>query len=288
MLLVLTLAVLLVGCSQQTRPPEHVHSRGPSTIAPGSEYVALGDSYTSAPAVGATSGLPACKQTDANYPHLVAKALDLHLDDVSCAGADTADMTAPQALGPVANPPQLDAVTSSTKLVTLGIGANDENAFANLLVTCGRAARTDPSGSPCTRAIGHPETVFKKWVASTSGRILAVIKQIAQRAPKARILVIGYPQIFPSAAGCSELPFATGDLPTLHRANLAFRSAAQRAAQQAKVGFVDPWKATAGHDICGPDPWIAGLRPVGPAAAFHPYASEEVAVADLVVRALRK
>jgi len=50
---------------------------------------------------------------------------------------------------------------------------------------------------------------------------------------------------------------------------------------------VDVWEPSAGHDICADDPWING-RATDPnrALAFHPFAAEQKAVAQLVLDAL--
>lgn len=60
-------------------------------LQPGDKYVALGDSYASTgtitqPVPGST---PACVKDQDNYPHQLAKQLNLQLDDASCAWAFT-------------------------------------------------------------------------------------------------------------------------------------------------------------------------------------------------------
>src|SRR5947208_6663327 len=88
-------------------------------------YVALGDSYPSGPFIPAQRLDPlGCGRSTANYPSVLAAALHTtQLTDVSCAGADTTNMTRPQRV-PFngTNPPQLDALRIDTGLVTLGIG----------------------------------------------------------------------------------------------------------------------------------------------------------------------
>ncbi|MBC3841021.1 hypothetical protein GXW82_14245 [Streptacidiphilus sp. 4-A2] len=101
----------------------------------GGSYVALGDSYT---AVGTLTdpapGTPAlCLQDVDNYPHNVARSLGLQLDDASCAGAETSDMTTAQSSD---SPAQFDALTPSTSVVTLGIGGNDNNTFITAVAGC--------------------------------------------------------------------------------------------------------------------------------------------------------
>ena len=84
---------------RRTRPP--VDSEAPSYT----KYVALGDSYTSAPLVPLPELLSlGCLRSTSNYPKLLAGMLHIYrFTDVSCGGADTTNMTQPQstALGDV-------------------------------------------------------------------------------------------------------------------------------------------------------------------------------------------
>src|SRR5699024_11469378 len=50
-------------------------------------------------------------------------------------------------------PPQLDALTEETDLVTVGIAGNDFG-FADLLIDCAKRSITNPVGSPCADHYG--------------------------------------------------------------------------------------------------------------------------------------
>jgi lysophospholipase L1-like esterase len=93
------------------------------------EYVALGDSYTSVPGLTwpTTQFVPfGCAQSSNDYPHQVASSLGIaNYRDASCGGATTDNMTQSQSTYVGTNAPQLDRLTASTDLVTLGIGGND-------------------------------------------------------------------------------------------------------------------------------------------------------------------
>jgi len=117
---------------------------GASLIAPpNGPYVALGDSYTAAPKVPGQSGRPAgCERSDHDYPALVARELGLkqaEFRDLSCSGATMADLSAAQSTHQGTNPAQLSAVSTATRLVTLGIGGNDID-FSSMITTCVQAA----------------------------------------------------------------------------------------------------------------------------------------------------
>ena len=84
-----------------------------ATLAPGSQYVAMGSSY--AAGFGIEPQQPstgACGRSLLDYPHLVASKLHLQLSDVSCGGAVIADALR-KTQG--SNPPQINAVTAQTR-----------------------------------------------------------------------------------------------------------------------------------------------------------------------------
>src|SRR6202000_2808210 len=90
-------------------------------------YTALGDSYAAGPLIPNQQLNPlGCLRSDHNFAHLAAAQLGQSLADASGSGATTDDMTAPQDVTPgPANPPQFNALTPTTKTVTLQIGGND-------------------------------------------------------------------------------------------------------------------------------------------------------------------
>jgi hypothetical protein len=98
-------------------------------------------------------------------------------------------------------------------------------------------------------------------------------------------VLVGYPQLLPASGTCQQAPFPAGDYAFARSVNEGFSKAVARAARAERVGYVDVWKASAGHDICSSDPWVNGLTGPG-AAPFHPFAVEQRAVAALLERAL--
>ena len=113
------------------------------------EYVALGDSHTAAPHTPETDLSVPCYRSEDNYPAVLAKLLpDAVLDDVSCSGATTAAMTDEQDSRGTPVPPQLDALSDETDLVTVNVGGNDENLSIGWF-SCYQLTASDPQGSPC-------------------------------------------------------------------------------------------------------------------------------------------
>ena len=72
---------------------------------------------------------PECGQSERNYPHLVAAALNLSLTDISCGGAKTENFTVAQF--PPNQPAQFSALTPTTEVITTSMGGNDDNLFAH-------------------------------------------------------------------------------------------------------------------------------------------------------------
>jgi lysophospholipase L1-like esterase len=273
---------LLAACGDNASP--HV-APGQKQLHKGDQYVAIGDSYTSAPRIGPPADRIGCLQTTDNYPHQVSRRLGLELTDVSCGGATTQQLTQPQQLGNISQPPQIDALSRTTDLVTISLGANDFGIFGGVVFVCPAVRAKDPTGEPCTAAnAAAGKNSVEHRVASLEKRLVAVIELVKKRAPKARVVVVGYPQFFPSAGPCDQLPLADGDFPLAHKVNKELVQAQKDAAATSKVEYVDVFDATKGHDMCAAEPWMAGLRPGrADAMPYHPFPQEQHAVTELLV-----
>ena len=61
----------------------------------------------------------------------------------------------------------------------------------------------------------------------------------------------------------------------------------ERAARATRTTYIDVWSASKGHDICSDTPWVNGaVSDQDRAAAYHPFAEEQQAVADLITQEL--
>ncbi|GAA3554593.1 SGNH/GDSL hydrolase family protein [Amycolatopsis ultiminotia] len=257
---------------------------GADTGGGSGRYVALGDSYTSAPHTGKRAGTPAgCDRSDNNYPHVVsAKVKPAQFADVSCSGATTADLTSAQSTQSGTNPPQLDAVTSATTLVTLGIGGNDVG-FIELAPSC---VTSHAGGAPCRTRLttgGHDQLADR--IDTAASRVGAVLDRIHDKAPKARVIVVGYPTVLPNGDGCwPSLPIGSGDVAYLRDELDKLNDALADQAKDHDAGFADTAAASKGHDVCTSSGtrWVEGLVPTSPAAALHPNARGEDGMADVV------
>ena len=256
----------------------------PPLITAGAEYVAIGDSATGAPGNSTPAANDGCFQSVTNYPHKVAETLSLELTDVSCGGATTQEVLLAQTIGQFRAPPQIDAVTPSTDLVTISLGANDFGTFVSIVLYCTALKTQDPAGAPCEADAAHGMSATEKRIATIEDRLVKAIRQVAKRAPEARIIVVGYPEFFPESGPCPQLPLALGDYAFAHRVNELLVRAQEQAAERAKVEFVDVYPPTRGHNMCSDDPWISGISPTrSDAFPYHPYPEEQQLVADLLV-----
>ncbi|ORT61390.1 SGNH/GDSL hydrolase family protein [Streptomyces sp. CB03238] len=261
----------------------------PATAAdtPVNRYVALGDSYASG------AGVPdqvdsACTRSNRNCPALVDAALapTAH-KDVTCGGATTVHMTSAQNSSA---PPQFDALSADTDLVTLTIGGNDIG-FAGIIVRCVTLGLFNLAGSPCKNSYTWTGTDrLAATIDATAPKIAATIDGIRERAPRARVLVTGYPAILPDdGTNCpSVVSIAKGDAPWLRDTHKRLNTmiAAQAAANGAV--YVDTYTASIGHDACKPTAtrWMEPLV-TNAAAPFHPNAAGEAAMAGAVLAAAR-
>lgn len=254
-------------------------------------YVALGDSYTAAPGVPQTEQETGCLRSNGNYASLVANQLKSDFVDVSCSGATTVSLIGAQHTGVQVYPPQFAALSADTSLVTLGIGGNDLKLFQTMVGTCGQFALSDPDGAPCRDYMldaGKKKDLLVEKIDKIGDRVKAALKGIHDRAPQARVILVGYPQSVPAKGTCRILPIAKGDYPYVRGLVVKLNDALRAAAKKAKAGFVDMVKASKGHDICaGQDAWVNGVNTdLMRALAFHPFAEEQQAAADLIMKKL--
>jgi len=200
----------------------------------------------------------------------------------ACSGATTANVL-PQSLGGVPQrrvgrvldrATQLDSANlTRADLVTLTIGGNDAG-FVDALLVCA-LARCD------TRAFEEERAAI---IGGTRPRLEKVYRAIAREAPRARILVLGYPQLFPATKAeqsCAGLSAFAGEQGLLRRLGAELNgtiaaAVATVARSGAKIEFVPVAARFAGHEICGrKGPWLNGLvrskEGLGlEAGSFHP------------------
>ncbi|MFJ8950080.1 MULTISPECIES: SGNH/GDSL hydrolase family protein [unclassified Streptomyces] len=252
-------------------------------------YVALGDSYSAASGVLPLDpkASPLCARSTANYPHVIAKRTGATLKDVTCGAAQTKDFAGSQYPGV---PPQLDALSKDTDLVTLTIGGNDNSTFINTILSCATAGLASAGqGHPCKSLNG--DKFSDEIDTKTYPAVKSALQAVKSKAPNAKVAVLGYPWIMPQVAqkGCFlKMPIASGDVPYVRDIQSHLNRAVQRAAGETGSTYVDFSQSSEGHDACQP----IGTRWVEPAlfgtnfVPVHPNALGESAMADATMGAL--
>ena len=197
----------------------------------------------------------------------------------ACSGAATENVL-PKSLGGVpqqeagqthGRETQLDgADLAGADLVTLTIGGNDVG-FVEVLLSCALGTCNTPAFRRARTAI----------INGTEPLLEKVYRAVARKAPRARVLVLGYPQLFPATKAeqsCPGLSLFSGEQNMLRKfgaqLNTTIEAAVKSVAKSgAKIDYVPVTARFAGHEICGrKGPWINGVgtTPSFLGGSFHP------------------
>jgi len=168
--------------------------------------------------------------------------------------------------------------------------AGDDMGFMNVLNECMKLSFTDPWGSPCEShyTSGGTDQLAAR-VAAEAPRLTAVLQAIRTRAPSARVLLVGYPDMFPQQGGCwPGVPVTDGDIAYLRGIEGQINSMLAQAAAATGTTFVDTYTPTIGHDFCQSMDVrdVEGLIPGSLTVPFHPNARGQAAMAAAVLAAL--
>lgn len=252
---------------------------------PKPNYVALGASFSAGVGISpSATGAPAgCGRSEKNFPRLVAKAKGYDLTDMSCGGAQTRHMTESQTTG---QPGQFTALSESTDVVTLQLGYNDGNVYSGAIADCSQSGSMSSPLAPCeVRTAGR----YPAEILLTGPKIAGVIDGIKARAPRARILVLAYPAVYPSQGNCPlQNPFSAEDTAFLNRLEVQLNDMLRTQALAKGVEFVDTYTPSVGHDSCKSQltRWMEPYsNPVG-AIRLHPNAKGHQHMAEAVLDAL--
>jgi len=249
-------------------------------------FVALGDSYSSGQGTYHYFGTNPtnCRRSTETYSYVWARTYPVpswmpgRNDPVllACGGATISALTSsfhgelPQlgtgALGPL------------TKLVTISIGGNDVG-FPDILKNCmNRVQNPDDS---CWQF----ELSAANWkIDDLRNTLISTYVTIKTKAPYAKLIVIGYPMIFPPTL--RDCGWSLGVPPRMSANSLQairdtwahMNAVVSSAAAQAGVYFMDDSPSWVGHDFCASIPYANGVRGFDPVAgdidfdfeSYHP------------------
>jgi lysophospholipase L1-like esterase len=254
----------------------------------GIRYVALGDSRAAGPYLDAAAMVGGCARADAGYPNIVAGSLGaVAFVNVACTGARAEHVTsAPQhtSTGPV--PPQIDSVMPDANLVTLSIGGNDLG-WSGLVSPCytelpgdDAHCRTDPDTTPRMNAA----------LDALGPKVTATLTAIQQRAPRARVLLVGHGGIYDNKGCWPNIPTSDADAAFVTDFFSRMNRVLAGSAATAGAEFVDVTVGARGHDACAPSEqrWYEGRQSLSLAKALHPTAAGMRHMAQRVVDTVRR
>lgn len=269
--------------------------RDMAPLAQGARYVAMGSSFASGSGiVPYDSAAPArCQRSTKNYAHQVARKLKLTLVDVTCGGATTAHI-----LGPWNElPPQMDALTSDTALVTITVGGNDVGYIGGLIASSCSDSLSGAVAQPLCQMIASgrrsgaamPMATEERW-RTVETALTGIIQEIRRRSPHARIVFVDYLTVLPEGTPCSETPLSPEALDAGRAAAARLASLTADVARR-NVAEVLPASELSRkrHSGCAPTPWVTGFIPPAESRTFvpyHPNLEGMTAIADALSRHL--
>ncbi len=160
---------------------------------------------------------------------------------------------------------QVPQVNRSAKLVTLTVGGNDVG-WVNVVAAC---VAGDPTSAACQTAVAQSQTA----IAGLKPKVEATIRAIKRQTPSARIVVTGYPLLFPTTNPLTPL-------------NVGLNRAMAAAAMAQDVTFVDVVPAFMGHDVLSADRWLNNPWLGDTDMPLHPNAAGQQAYLTAVAAAL--
>lgn len=277
---VAVLLTVLTASACVDAPPAPIAPEPSSTAAlpppgapPGSgpRYVAMGDSAAAAPLVPDQAEPVGCLKSTNDYPSVLARRIGAaSFTDVTCSGARTEDLVShfqPTRTGSV--PPQLDAVTADTQLVTVTIGGNDVD-LPTIAAKCRRTSLDVPPCSP-DLVVDGADSISTAIEAKADGWS-DLVDDIRGRAPSARVILVGY-GTYVRPQGCfPDEPINPVDAAYFQARVDELDERLSRVAADRGVEFFDVRPLSVGHDICAApqDRFVEGFAPVSPAAPLHP------------------
>ncbi|WP_406325397.1 SGNH/GDSL hydrolase family protein [Streptomyces niveus] len=294
--------------------PTQLAGAAPANAAASYEWVALGDSYTAGviPAAGEVFEIPrdGCERTDLSYPQVIDRDLGslIELTNVSCGAATIEDITF-QAQNPIGRhlppfsedpdypfppvPPQSEAVSPGTDVITVGAGGNTLG-FADMLFNCLQlGSGTGGVGTPCRDELADSVPDRLNKVSEQYGDMLATLQE---RAPHAKTLAVGYPTVIPEDTSKCRYndweQFASitpGDLDWLRDDVLKpLNKVIEKSAGNHGASFVDLYDSSRNHSVCDSGKWVEGVFTQFPTevAFVHPNAKGHKNAADHVSSAL--
>jgi len=219
-------------------------------------YVALGDSYSSGVGAGNYIGSSgSCDRSTNAYPEQWDNAnAPASFVSVACSGATTADVLSSQ----------VSTLSRATTLVSITIGGNDAG-FSGVLETC-----VLEWTSACLDAVSNAENFIASQLPA---RLNNTLQTIRAHAPAAKIVLLGYPELYDLSKSSSCIGLSTADRTALNQAADDLDGAMANAAKSNSDTFADVRAQFAGHEICGSPRWLNSVNIFDISSSYHPTAN---------------
>jgi len=156
---------------------------------------------------------------------------------------------------------QLSALTSTTSYVTISVGGNDAG-FSDVITECALPAWA----SDCAGEVSAAQTFIRNTLP---GRLSTLYASIRSRAPKAKVVVVGYPKLFMGEDCNAATWFSPADESVLNDTAALLDSVTATAAAAKGFSFVNPISRFTGHAVCDSVEWLNGFsNPIS--ESYHP------------------
>jgi lysophospholipase L1-like esterase len=220
-----------------------------AAAAPDTDYVALGDSYSSGVGTGTYDLSVSCSRSSLAYPALWARQQGTaSFTFAACGGATTSSLRSSQ----------LGGLSAATDLVTVTIGGNDADFVGTIL-----ACRLGSDSDCFTKLAGASAFI----TGTLPGRLDATYADIRGRAPNARLVVLGYPRLY--RTGFCFLAISDERRRRINAVADTLATVTAQRAQAAGGTFLDARTTYGGHEICSSSPYLNG--PTWPLTdSYHP------------------
>jgi lysophospholipase L1-like esterase len=259
---------ILLAAAVATTLVSAVASAAPAGAQTTVHYVALGDSYSSGVGSGSyTSSSGSCDRGAKAYPQLWANSnAPASFAFVACSGATTSSVISTQ----------LAALSSATTLVSITVGGNDVG-FASVMENCVLS-----STSSCVSDVDAAES---KMASQLPGDLNAVLGDIRADAPNARVVVLGYPELYDLSKSATCIGLSATDRKDLNAAADELDGQIQAAAGRYGDVFADVRAAFAGHRICDSSSWLHSVNFLDVSESYHPTAAGQADAYEPVLAA---
>ena len=155
------------------------------------------------------------------------------------------------------------------------MGGNDHNVFETLVQGCTEQGLFFKEKEPCMKKYS---AFVKKSFEEDKGPFEAALREIHVLAPKAKVFVVGYPEITPSEGTCAGFEYwHEADLKWFRKVTKTGGADLKKEAKANGAIYVDTFKPSEGHNACQ----AVGTRWIEPefgsltGVAVHPNATGE-------------